>query len=113
VSPRRDGDGDANGLESVLGASEAPRRRWRPAYHLELLLCLWMLAVDYGTTREAYHNRQSDWLRATECLWVNTPPDVPQRVAEVFRSDSRLPCFWPPPGQLDCGIKRCVATGCP
>ena len=62
--------------------------RWRPAYHLELLLCLWMAVVDYGTTREAYRNRQSDWLRATEWLWVNTPPDVPVRVVEVFRSDS-------------------------
>ncbi|KAK0746713.1 hypothetical protein B0T18DRAFT_412260 [Schizothecium vesticola] len=62
--------------------------RWRPAYHLEILLCLWMAVVDYGSTRAAYRNRQADWLRATEWLWVNTPPDVPLRVVEVFRSDT-------------------------
>ena len=62
--------------------------RFRPAYHLEVLLCSWMSVVDFGSTREAYRNRQADWLRATEWMWVNTPPDVPRRVAEVFRSDS-------------------------
>ncbi|KAK0649781.1 hypothetical protein B0T16DRAFT_410704, partial [Cercophora newfieldiana] len=62
--------------------------RFRPGYHLEISLCLWMSVVDFGSTREAYRDRQADWLRATEWLWVNTPPDVPQRVAEVFRSDS-------------------------
>ncbi|KAK0702260.1 hypothetical protein B0H67DRAFT_650312 [Lasiosphaeris hirsuta] len=60
--------------------------RWRPAYYLEVILCLWMAIVDFGSTREAYRNRQADWLHATEWLWVNTPPDVPLRVAEVFRS---------------------------
>ncbi|KAK5652884.1 hypothetical protein OQA88_9550 [Cercophora sp. LCS_1] len=62
--------------------------RWRPAYHLEVILCLWMTVVDYGSTRAAYRDRQADWLRATEWLWVNTPPDVPRRCLEVFKSDT-------------------------
>ena len=62
--------------------------RWRPAYHLEVLLCLWMTVVDYGSTRAAYRNRQANWLRATEWLWVNTPSDVPRRCVEVFKSDT-------------------------
>ena len=62
--------------------------RWRPAYHLEVLLCLWLTVVDYGSTRATYRNRQADWLRATEWLWVNTPPDITRRCGEVFKSDT-------------------------
>jgi hypothetical protein len=62
--------------------------RWRPGYHLEVLLCQWLTVVDYGLTRELFRNRQTNWMRATEWIWVNTPFDIPRRVAEAFRSDT-------------------------
>ncbi|KAH8797665.1 hypothetical protein F5884DRAFT_814859 [Xylogone sp. PMI_703] len=61
--------------------------RWRPGYHLEILLCQWLTVVDYGLTREVFRDRQSNWLRSTEWAMVNTTFDISRRIVEVFRGD--------------------------
>ena len=42
--------------------------RWRPGYHLNMLLANWATVVDYGLTRPLYRERQLSWMRATEQL---------------------------------------------
>ncbi|KAK4095383.1 hypothetical protein Purlil1_179 [Purpureocillium lilacinum] len=62
--------------------------RWRPAYHLELLLANMSTAIDYGTTRAAYRDWQASWMQAAEWLWLNVPLDVTQRCVEVMNGDA-------------------------
>ncbi|KAK4445355.1 hypothetical protein QBC34DRAFT_306955 [Podospora aff. communis PSN243] len=62
--------------------------RFRPAYHLELCLCLWTAVVDYGLTRASYRDRGVRWIKATEWLWTHTPWDVTRDVVRVFGSDA-------------------------
>jgi hypothetical protein len=61
--------------------------RWRPGYHLEVLLSHWLTVVDYGLTRAVYRDRQANWMRATEWIWMKTPFDVPLGCVKIFESD--------------------------
>lgn len=62
--------------------------RWRPGYHLEILLCNWLTAIDYGLTRAVHRDWQANWLRATEWALVHTPLDVHRRFAKVLSGDA-------------------------
>lgn len=61
--------------------------RWRPGYHLNMLLANWATVVDYGLTRPVYRERQLSWMRATEQLWVDPPLDVTGDYVQALRQD--------------------------
>ncbi|KHN93906.1 uncharacterized protein MAM_08266 [Metarhizium album ARSEF 1941] len=60
--------------------------RWRPAYHLEVLLSNLPVGVDYGPTRAGYRDWLAERMEATWWLWLKTPLDVPRCFADGIRS---------------------------
>lgn len=61
--------------------------RWRPGYHLNMLVANWATVVDYGLTRPVYRERQLSWMRATEQLWANPPLDITGDYLQSIRQD--------------------------
>lgn len=61
--------------------------RWRPGYHLNMLVANWATVVDYGLTRPVYRERQLSWIRATEQLWVDPPLDITGDYLHSIRQD--------------------------
>ncbi|KAA8651294.1 uncharacterized protein ATNIH1004_000175 [Aspergillus tanneri] len=83
--------------------------RWRPGYHLEVLLLYLATIVDYGANRELWRNRNLPWVLAAKWVWQHTPCDVHQLFVdgivgdvkemvrrEVERLDNVLPISYQP-----------------
>ncbi|KAK1834414.1 hypothetical protein QBC39DRAFT_398295 [Podospora conica] len=81
--------GDVDPWMPFLGWSALVSRdaRWRPGYHLNMLLANWATVVDYGLTRPVYRERQLSWMRATEQLWMDPPLDVTGDFPRSIRQD--------------------------
>ncbi|KHO00712.1 uncharacterized protein MAM_01490 [Metarhizium album ARSEF 1941] len=62
--------------------------RWRPSYHLEILLLHLTTVIDFGLTRARFRERQARWACATEWAWLDTPLDVPQEFMDAMRTDA-------------------------
>ncbi|KID83933.1 hypothetical protein MGU_08805 [Metarhizium guizhouense ARSEF 977] len=62
--------------------------RWRPGYHLEILLLHLTTVIDFGLTRAKFRDREANWARATEWAWVNTPVDIPQDYISAIHADA-------------------------
>jgi hypothetical protein len=63
--------------------------RWRPGYHLELVLGLFTTVVDYGTNRKLWRAQDKPWATAAEWIWFDTPNDVHSLFAEGVIKDMR------------------------
>ena len=84
--------GDVDPWTPTIGWSVLFSRdgRWRPGYHLDLLLASWTLVIDYGVTRPIYRNRQLNWMRAIEVIWENPPFDVSGEYLRAVRQDAAV-----------------------
>lgn len=81
--------GDADVWVPWVGWSALVSRdgRWRPGYHLNMLLGNWAVVVDYGLNRPVYRERKLSWMRATEQLWVDPPLDITGDYLQSIRQD--------------------------
>lgn len=61
--------------------------RFRPGYHLELLLCLMTTVVDYGANRQLWRARESPWAVGADWVWEHTPCDISIRFADGIKMD--------------------------
>lgn len=81
--------GDADAWVPFVGWSALVSRdgRWRPGYHLNMLLGNWAVVVDYALNRPVYRERHLSWMRATERLWADPPLDVTGDFLQSIRQD--------------------------
>ena len=61
--------------------------RWRPGFHLEILLFLLTTIVDYSASRELWRVRGTPWVIAAEWIWQETPRDVHRLFTEGIVKD--------------------------
>ncbi|KAK0633951.1 hypothetical protein B0T14DRAFT_508089 [Immersiella caudata] len=82
--------GDVDAWMPFFGWSALLSRdgRWRPGYHLNMLLANWTVVIDYGLTRPVYRERKLSWMRATELVWADPPLDIPVEYVRIARQDA-------------------------
>ncbi|KAK4451285.1 hypothetical protein QBC34DRAFT_436823 [Podospora aff. communis PSN243] len=82
--------GDVDAWMPFFGWSALISRdgRWRPGYHLNMLLANWTTVIDYGLTRPVYRQRKLSWMEATELAWADPPLDIPGEYVRMVRQDA-------------------------
>ncbi|PWY65223.1 hypothetical protein BO70DRAFT_401164 [Aspergillus heteromorphus CBS 117.55] len=61
--------------------------RWRPGYHVEELMGIWLFVVDYALTREKWRSMDETWMQAVHWSLLRTPPDIPAGFIQGVQED--------------------------